>query len=242
MSIKFELLTPEYIQNNSFDLLSFSYDSPIEMELAEKFSKYVNKNSIKIIPQVEIQTVGGLFILDFLIFSNGKKYAIECDGKEFHEYYADLYRDTMLLSNMFIDEMIRLRGEDIVNIPSSCIFILNNIIPNFMLDRFEEPLFMSIKNERWDLKLDSDPDGINFNDDIIFSEDLGITDDICNISMNCGKRFHIIYRFRDNKKVSSFREAEWIRALRFINQEKILSKEEFVARYPSIKIHQQNVF
>jgi len=229
MKIKYKEIDFSCCHQN-VDLYSYAYDSPIERILGELMCKFMNRSSVTIFPQVEIQTLGGLFVLDFLIVSGGQKYAVECDGRDYHEYYGDLYRDTMLLANKFIDGMLRFRGVDINQVPHACLLILSKILPSFLMEGREETLEQEVRNERWDLTRNRDTEGKTFYDEILFSDPVDFDDEGV-FPISCGKTMEITHRC--NRHSPDSPKPEWLKALEFINEHIIRSKEEFVSKYPN---------
>lgn len=89
------------------------YDSPIEDCFAKFATKFVNQ-TMSMTTQVDISTRFGNYRLDFVITApNGKKTAIECDGKDFHNESRDEWRDAMILGSSDIHEIYRIKGKEI---------------------------------------------------------------------------------------------------------------------------------
>ncbi|OFI66366.1 hypothetical protein [Vibrio cholerae] len=89
------------------------YDSPIEDSFAKHASKYFSEE-VNMEAQVDVHTICGKFRLDFVVTdSKGRKTAIECDGKEFHEKSRDEWRDSMILGSTDIEEIYRISGKEI---------------------------------------------------------------------------------------------------------------------------------
>lgn len=89
------------------------YDSPIEDRFAQYFCSYASSD-VSFEPQVEVLTLCGRFIMDFVITdAKGTLIAIECDGKEFHNESRDEWRDAMILGSGHVDAIYRIRGADI---------------------------------------------------------------------------------------------------------------------------------
>lgn len=62
------------------------YDSPIEDSFALCYVKYAALD-IDFIPQFEVNTLCGPFIVDFaLIDQSGYRIGVECDGKDFPQF------------------------------------------------------------------------------------------------------------------------------------------------------------
>ena len=71
------------------------YDSPLEAQLAYFLPKYI-EDAAKFFKQYEVETPRGTFRLDFLVDSPKGKFGFECDGKDFHDYYRDMFRDALI--------------------------------------------------------------------------------------------------------------------------------------------------
>lgn len=111
------------------------YESPIEDEFARYAEKYFDKN-INFSSQIEVNTICGLFRVDFLAHTNdGKKIAIECDGKEFHDEHRDEWRDAMIMGSGKIDEIYRIKGKDITYHLEDVFFVLSVWSPQLFSDR-----------------------------------------------------------------------------------------------------------
>lgn len=90
------------------------YESPIEDLFALNIVKYL-ADDVVLTPQVEVNTICGRFVLDFVLWSPMVgRVGIECDGKEFHDGHRDEWRDAMILGGGLVDSIYRLRGSDIV--------------------------------------------------------------------------------------------------------------------------------
>lgn len=88
------------------------YDSPIEDRFARYFCSYASSD-VMFEAQVVTETLCGRFILDFVITVDGRKIAVECDGKEFHNESRDEWRDAMILGESHVDVIYRIRGADL---------------------------------------------------------------------------------------------------------------------------------
>lgn len=229
-------------ENNTFprvDLYSFQYDSPIEEELGKLFAKYNEPYSdIAVLPQVGVQTSGGRFILDFLVIANGHKYAVECDGKEYHDYYYDLYRDGMLIAGGFIDDMIRFRGTDLTVFPYTCILFLGKIIPGLLSEQQLIAVETTARNERWNSQNQQDPEGERFYSDIFTHDFRDIQGEyLCRsgqVAITC----------RNNQikpDYSTFYQLpDWLKAYVFARENKITNATEFASQYSKRNIRQRN--
>lgn len=104
------------------------FESPIEETFAESALKYF-RPSLEVQKQVEVQTQVGRFRLDFLISSEKERVAIECDGREYHRFRQDLWRDAAILSEKHVDKIYRLSGEGIYYHLEDCIYIMSQWDP-----------------------------------------------------------------------------------------------------------------
>jgi hypothetical protein len=86
--------------------------SPIERRFEERFLDF-KANGVAIERQYVIETVCGLFRLDFLICYKDYKIGIECDGQAFHNYEKDFWRDALILGTKRVDDIVRISGTKI---------------------------------------------------------------------------------------------------------------------------------
>lgn len=111
------------------------YDSPIENRFAMWFAKYAG-DGIRLSPQVNVSTLCGLFVLDFVLEDEkGYRVGIECDGKEYHCESRDEWRDAMILGAGHTDVIYRLRGVDINYRIEDCLYLLAKLEPSFFSER-----------------------------------------------------------------------------------------------------------
>ncbi len=93
-------------------------------------------------PQISVNTLCGRFILDFVINgSNGSRTAIECDGKDFHNFSRDEWRDAMILGEQHVDVIYRLRGADLVHNITDVLYIMSIEDPYLFSERGLKNLF-----------------------------------------------------------------------------------------------------
>lgn len=106
------------------------YDSPIEDIFARNYVTYAADN-LTFTPQVRVNTLCGVFVLDFLIEDElGYRVGIECDGKNFHDASRDEWRDAMLLGEQHVDVIYRVRGNDIVYYIEDILYMLAKLEPS----------------------------------------------------------------------------------------------------------------
>lgn len=213
------------------DLFSDAYDSPIEWELGYMLKKHVMNDCFftqspkiakTIQKQHEVNTDGGKFFLDFYITFDKMKIAIECDGKDYHEYYADLYRDAFLLGEKHINLMIRFSGRDLTGYINTCVFFLGRAIPGLISDRNMNALEIEARNEMWNQ--DFDPEGKYFYKQI-FEDPLPDWDDEI--------RTWNMVRITRRKNFGDFKSQDWCKAYEYIVKNDVKNKEFFVQNYAS---------
>lgn len=89
------------------------FQSPIEERMHHILTCSILK-SVSICQQHKVKTDSGIKRLDFLLQTNGgRRVAIECDGKEWHDAAKDSVRDMAILRSKLVDRIIRFRGCDI---------------------------------------------------------------------------------------------------------------------------------
>jgi hypothetical protein len=111
------------------------YDSPIEDMFVRQYEKYAAP-SAELVPQQEVKTICGNFILDFRIQDEaGYRVGIECDGKKFHEESRDEWRDAMILGDDQVDVIYRLRGSDIKFYIEDVLYLLSVLEPQLFKER-----------------------------------------------------------------------------------------------------------
>ncbi|MEN9433163.1 MAG: hypothetical protein RLZZ422_752 [Pseudomonadota bacterium] len=111
------------------------YDSPIEDIFAWNMSKYISTDAT-MSAQVPVSTIGGNFILDFVLeHPNLNKVVVECDGEEFHDIHKDEWRDAMILGSGYAEAIYRIRGSDINYHMNDVLFIMSHIHPEIISNR-----------------------------------------------------------------------------------------------------------
>jgi hypothetical protein len=116
------------------------YDSPLEEQLALFLPKYIEDES-KFFKQYQVETPRGIFKLDFLVYSPKGKFGFECDGKDFHDYYRDLFRDALILGSSDIISIHRITGKDIHNRLEDAIFAISKVEPDAFSERGRKNLW-----------------------------------------------------------------------------------------------------
>lgn len=88
------------------------YESPLEEDFTYHLTKYLDP-TISLTPQFEVKTICGTFRIDFVAHGSAGLIGFECDGKDFHDFSRDEWRDAMILGSKGVDAIYRLRGSDL---------------------------------------------------------------------------------------------------------------------------------
>ena len=133
------------------------YDSPLEEQFAYSLPKYIEEQA-KFYKQYEVETVRGTFKLDFLVDSPKGKFGFECDGKDFHEFHRDMFRDALILGSSDIISVHRITGADIHNRLEDALFAISKIEPDAFSERGHKNLW-ALSTSRSDLEVTDITDG-----------------------------------------------------------------------------------
>jgi len=114
--------------------LEHPFESPIEEELVRVLEKHLHESAI-VTNQVEVPTPHGTFRLDFLVEVNGSKVGLEADGKDFHSYDRDMFRDSIILGYSDIHAIYRFRGKEILFYLNDSLFALSTLEPQLFSKR-----------------------------------------------------------------------------------------------------------
>jgi len=110
------------------------YDSPLEDVFAYHFDKY-REPGADLYPQVQVNTICGPYWLDFAIKKGDVVIGIECDGKEYHDGWRDLWRDAMILGTGRVGAIYRFRGRDLNYHVNDCLYLLSQAEPKLFSPR-----------------------------------------------------------------------------------------------------------
>ena len=101
------------------------FESVLEREFAHSMLKFLRSDAL-LKSQVEVKTLCGVFRLDFVVTCPPDyRIAFECDGKEFHDESRDEFRDAIIIGDVFVDSIYRLRGSDITYHIEDLIYIIS---------------------------------------------------------------------------------------------------------------------
>ena len=115
--------------NSPLDWRAHSFDSPLEFRFAYNLMKYLHHDT-HLDTQVSVETITGTYRLDFVAHREGRKVAVECDGKDFHDEGRDEWRDAMILGAEAVDVIYRFRGRDINYHIEDCLFVVSQWEPH----------------------------------------------------------------------------------------------------------------
>jgi hypothetical protein len=111
------------------------YDSPIEERFAWVCAKWL-RTGVKFEKQVPLETPWGKFRIDFVITSlDGRRIAVECDGRDFHDPARDRWRDAIILGEAMVDVIWRFTGADLHYVAEDCVFVLSTHEPGIFSER-----------------------------------------------------------------------------------------------------------
>jgi len=114
------------------------FDSPCESPIEDIFASYCLRHlrgTVSVDRQVEVDTQHGHFRIDFVLTVGGKKIAVECDGRDFHNRYRDEFRDALLLGGCHFETVYHFRGCDITYWPDDCIWLMSVLDPRLFSER-----------------------------------------------------------------------------------------------------------
>jgi len=140
------------------------YDSPLEAHLAYFLPKYI-EDGAKFFKQYEVETPRGTFKLDFLVDSPLGKFGFECDGKEFHDYYRDMFRDALILGSSDVVSIHRIAGTDVHSRLDDALFAISKVEPDAFSERGRKNLW-TLSTSRSDLEVTDITDGAIASDHI----------------------------------------------------------------------------
>ena len=109
-------------------------ESPIERLFLEEIVKYLEIGT-QIEQQLEYKTKIGNFRIDFKFKNGAEEFAVELDGKKFHNVANDIWRDAFLLGESKIKSIVRIKGKDVTYSLNECVYFLSKIFPKSFSER-----------------------------------------------------------------------------------------------------------
>lgn len=136
------------------------YESPLEDDFAYEVTKHLRLGRSGIQAQVPLGTIGGLFRADFLLKSPRGDIVVECDGREFHDPYADEWRDAMLLGSRLATAVYRFPGKMIFHRLADCLQLLSYFEPQLFHERGRRNVYQLSSWKVRDAEFDSEQEKI----------------------------------------------------------------------------------
>lgn len=133
-------------------------ESPLEEELEYGICKY-SPDGTRIIRQYEVPTYRGTFRLDFVAKRKNRLIGFECDGRQYHDWRRDIFRDAVILNETNIEAIYRIEGPDIYYRLETALYILGNAVPLIFSERGMENLW-ALSECRDDAQVDKHEEGI----------------------------------------------------------------------------------
>jgi hypothetical protein len=124
------------------------FESPIEDAFAWVLSKHIGEQ-VELLPQVEVKTFAGSFRVDLLARSPNRRIAIECDGRDYHDYRRDMFRDSIILGETSIDGVYRFRGTDICGPLEDSLYSFSTLEPGLFSRRGHKNLRQLASRRRY---------------------------------------------------------------------------------------------
>lgn len=103
-------------------------ESPIERRFLSGIIP-VLADGVEINCQRELLAGGSRYRVDFWCLAGGRRIIIECDGRDYHDFFRDQARDSNILFADRADEVFRLRGCDVNGRLDASIGMLRTMTP-----------------------------------------------------------------------------------------------------------------
>ncbi|HEX7655339.1 MAG TPA: hypothetical protein VF607_17645, partial [Verrucomicrobiae bacterium] len=127
------------------------YDSPLEAQLAYFLPKYIEDDA-RFYKQYQVETPRATYKLDFLVDSSKGKFGFECDGKDYHDFRRDMFRDALILGASDIVSIHRITGADVHNRLDDALFAISKVEPEAFSERGRKNLW-TLSTSRSDLEV-----------------------------------------------------------------------------------------
>ena len=98
-------------------------ESPLEDELEHMICKCTPKGS-RITRQFRVPTYRGIFRIDLAVQMIDRTIGFEADGRQYHDWGRDIFRDAVILSESNIEAIYRIEGPDIYYRLETALYIL----------------------------------------------------------------------------------------------------------------------
>ncbi len=110
-----------------------AFESPIERMLYQALEP-------QILPRLHIYTQMPVlnYRADMLVATSAGVIVIECDGREFHDFWRDRRRDEDMINSGCVWQVIRFKGSDICFGADACIAEMRKVLPEMFYEDIDE--------------------------------------------------------------------------------------------------------
>ncbi len=133
-------------------------ESPIEYELERVLCKFI-PDGARVQRQFKVPTYRGTFRLDLVVKIGDSLIGFEADGKEYHDWSRDIFRDAIILDKTKIEHIYRITGPDVYYRLETALLMLGRHDQKLFSQRGMDGLW-ALSECRDDLEFDSDEEGI----------------------------------------------------------------------------------
>jgi len=133
-------------------------ESPIEYELERVLCKYIPEGA-RMIRQLRVPTYRGTFRVDMVVRHVNSIVGFEADGKEYHDWTRDIFRDAIILKKSNIKRIYRITGPDVYYRLETALFMIGKAVPGLFSERGMADLWC-LSECRDDLHFETDTEGI----------------------------------------------------------------------------------
>jgi len=109
-------------------------ESPIEDELEHMICKCTPDGS-RVTRQFRVPTYRGTFRIDFGVQMGNRIVGFEADGRKYHDWRRDIFRDAVILGDSNVEAIYRIEGPDIYYRLETALYILGRCRPNLFSAR-----------------------------------------------------------------------------------------------------------
>ncbi len=124
----------EYLSQFASHLPTGPFESPAEQGFIHHLVK-VMADDARYDDHVPAPTRFGAFVLDYVVQCRNRRVGFEVDGRDFHEYQRDAYRDAAILDAGHVDAIYRVRASDLYNYPNDVFYLIASADPSLFSDR-----------------------------------------------------------------------------------------------------------
>ena len=133
-------------------------ESPLEYELEWALTKYIPKGAL-ITRQFKVPTYRGTFRVDLVIQTKQGLIGFECDGRDYHDWTRDIFRDAIILNYSKIESIYRIAGPDIYYRIATALYVIGRRVPSVFSEHGMKNLW-ALSESREFAYTDHDDEGI----------------------------------------------------------------------------------